>query len=136
MNCRPLIAFLLCGLLALSPLRAAEEQVSHISPTELSALIQAGTVPVIIDVRSRAEFEGGHVPGAVHVPFWAAWARSGEIPARPDEPLVVYCAHGPRAGFAKLMLRLSGYRRIIYLEGHMSGWNKAGLPLEGVPDQP
>ncbi len=122
------------GLLA--SVNAAEDQVSHISPTELSALIQAGSAPVIIDVRSRAEYEGGHVPGAVHVPFWAAYGRAAEIPAPPDAPLVVYCAHGPRAGLAKLALRLSGFKRIMYLEGHMSGWKKAGFPLEVAPAKP
>ena len=70
------------------------------------------------------------------MPFWAVFARTSEIPAREEEPLVVYCAHGPRAGFAKLALRLSGFKRIMYLDGHRSGWERAGLPLEVTPGKP
>ena len=32
--------------------------------------IAAGTAPVIVDVRSAAEYDDGHVPGAIHLPFW------------------------------------------------------------------
>ncbi|MFZ0256263.1 MAG: rhodanese-like domain-containing protein [Gammaproteobacteria bacterium] len=103
---------------------------SAIKPSELFRQIESGTAPTIVDVRSRWEFEKGHVPGALHIPFWAAFMRSSEIPTLHQEPVIVYCAHGPRAGFAKAALRLSGFDRVFYLEGHMSGWKKAGLPLE------
>jgi rhodanese-related sulfurtransferase len=106
---------------------------SHISAAELLARIQAGTAPAIVDVRSRGEFDAGHLPGALHLPFWAVFFRASEVPASKHEPVVVYCAHGPRAGLAKAALRLSGYQRVLYLEGHMSAWKKAGLALEMAP---
>jgi rhodanese-related sulfurtransferase len=43
---------------------------------------------------------------------------------------VLYCAHGPRAGIAKFALKLSGFDNIVYLEGHMSAWKAAKLPVE------
>jgi rhodanese-related sulfurtransferase len=106
---------------------------SHISAAELLARIQAGSAPAIVDVRSRGEFDAGHLPGAVHLPFWAVFFRTSEVPAPKHEPVVVYCAHGPRAGLAKAALRLSGYQQVLYLEGHMSAWKKAGLPVERAP---
>lgn len=115
----------------------AREGDSHMSPEELLARIAAGTAPTIVDVRSRSEYEKGHVPGAIHIPFWAARSRASQIPTPPEQPVVIYCAHGPRAGIAKLALRGAGYREVIYLEGHMSGWQRARLPEEvGADRQP
>jgi rhodanese-related sulfurtransferase len=89
---------------------------------ELSVRIDAGTAPVILDVRSRLEFGRGHVPGARHVPFWRVAARVRDIPARKSEEIVVYCGHGPRAQWAAAVLRRSGFERVVLLDGHWAGW--------------
>lgn len=103
---------------------------SSISAAELHALIESGNAPAIVDVRFGVEFRAGHVPGAIHLPFWLAFARAGDLDIPGDNPVVVYCAHGPRAAVGKLALRLAGYTRLHYLKGHMTGWFRAGLPLE------
>ena len=103
---------------------------THISATELEQLINQGTAPAIIDVRSSYEYRAGHIPGAIHIPFWSALFRVDEINAPKDEPIVVYCAHGPRAGLGKFALIRAGYTEVLYLDGHMTGWYKAGLPVE------
>ncbi len=101
----------------------------RISQKPLLASIQDGTAPVIIDVRTGGEYAKGHVPGAVHIPFYSLWSRRSEIEAGAHEPVVVYCAHGPRAGFAKFALGTLGYDRVLYLDGHMSAWKDRGLPI-------
>ncbi len=103
---------------------------ASIKPETLAAQIESGHAPVILDVRSRGEFGGGHVPGAIHVPFWDVRDRSSSFPAATEEPIVVYCGHGPRAWIAGAALRRGGFARVIYLAGHMSAWRKAGLPEE------
>ena len=84
----------------------------------------------IVDVRSSGEYESGHVPGAIHIPYWAMLTRHSEIPTGHDEPVVIYCEHGPRAKLAKLFLKMAGFDQVVYLTGHMSSWRKAGLPVE------
>ena len=91
--------------------------------------IANGTAPVIVDVRTGDEYETGHVPGAIHIPFYSLWSRAGQIDAAKQDPVVVYCAHGPRAGAAKFALWTLGYERVVYLKGHMSAWKKRGLPM-------
>lgn len=115
-------------------LMAADSQTTHITPAELAALIEAGQSPTVIDVRSGWEYRAGHVPGAIHVPFWLAYSRVDEIKAAKDRTVVVYCEHGPRAGVGKHALTREGFTRVRYLEGHMRGWRKAGLPTEKGPD--
>ncbi len=97
---------------------------------ELLRLIELNQAPAIIDVRSESEYESSHVPGAIHVPFWAAFSPSKLENRESSDLLVIYCQHGPRAGIAKLALSLSGFENIIYLEGHMSSWLSAKLPIE------
>jgi rhodanese-related sulfurtransferase len=101
----------------------------EIEPEVLNAELQGGRA-VILDVRSAAEFSTGHVPGAINLPFWAALFRAGALPARRDDPIVVYCGHGPRAHMAARALRLRGFRNLRFLRGHMAGWLRAGLPIE------
>jgi rhodanese-related sulfurtransferase len=102
----------------------------EISPAALLEQITSGTAPTILDVRSRWEYKGGHVPGAIHLPFWTLEARVSEVPASHGDPIVVYCGYGPRAWMAGAVLRRHGFRSVKYLDGHMHGWRQAGLPEE------
>ena len=52
------------------------------------------------------------------------------VPGSGDEELIVYCGHGPRAYIAANALRRGGRSRIVYLTGHWSGWQAAGLRVE------
>jgi rhodanese-related sulfurtransferase len=99
-----------------------------VTAADLSSAIAAGTAPAILDVRSRAEFLRGHVPGAIHIPFWLIGRRIASVPASADDPVVIYCGHGPRALIAGATLKARGFRRVVYLAGHMSGWSHAGFP--------
>jgi len=110
---------------------SSDDAEPRITPRELLARIEAGTAPPVLDVRSRAEYEQGHVPGARHLPFWSVVVRREEVSALGEGPVVVYCGDGPRAEMAALALRLGGVRHVQLLEGHMRGWTRTGLPEEG-----
>jgi rhodanese-related sulfurtransferase len=103
---------------------------THISAAELDRLIKSGTAPVIVDVRSAYEYRHGHIPGAIHMPFWQSFFLADNLTATGGRPVVVYCQHGPRAFIARFALRQAGHADVRYLDGHMSGWEKAGLPQE------
>lgn len=85
----------------------------------------------ILDVRSKREFDRGHVPGARHLPFWRAGATASSIGISRAEAITVYCGHGPRAWMARALLRFRGFRDVRLLAGHMRRWKKDGKPLEG-----
>ena len=101
-----------------------------IRPLDLLAAIEAGTAPPIVDVRTRREFAHGHVPGAVNVPLASVIVDASTIHFSPDTAVVVYCGHGPRARMAAAAMRRAGFQKITYLDGHMSGWRRAGLREE------
>lgn len=98
-------------------------------------LLSDNKAPIIIDVRSQGEYDAGHVPGALHIPFWSAYKPQRLTGVDPNELLVVYCQHGPRAGIAKLALSLTGFENIVYLQGHMRAWQQANLPTQASPPE-
>lgn len=101
-----------------------------ISAGELLARIERGEPVLVLDVRSEMEFTAGHVPGAVNVPFNLVPSRMDEVPGAPGDELIVYCGHGPRAYIAAVPLRTSGGRRVVFMSGHWSGWQREGLREE------
>ena len=72
---------------------------------ELDELKAAGAL--IVDVRTPAEFETGHVPGSVNIPLDQFQARMGEID--PHKPVLLCCASGGRSGMARQMLEREGH---------------------------
>ena len=97
---------------------------------DLAKRIKSKQAPCVVDVRSGFEFRAGHIAGAVHAPFWKILLRLAPLPKDKESLLVVTCEHGPRAQMAKGLLGFAGYRRCDLLDGHMSGWRRAGLPQE------
>jgi outer membrane protein assembly factor BamB/rhodanese-related sulfurtransferase len=102
---------------------------TNVSPATLAEAIAAGTAPVVLDVRSQKEFEEGHVPGAIHMPFWRIGSRWRELADKQQTQIVVYCGHGPRAHVAGAALRRRGFTAVTYLEGHMKKWKQLRLPI-------
>ena len=103
---------------------------SSVSAKTLIDQINSKTQPLVIDVRSKSEFDQGHVPGARHVPFWKMASQAPTLSAFRDDPIVLYCGHGPRAYMAGAALRRRGFRNVTYLAGHMKTWKSMRLPLE------
>jgi rhodanese-related sulfurtransferase len=101
-----------------------------IAAAVLLSLINSGKAPLIFDVRSGREFIKGHLPGAIHVPFFSAfWKAKGFLSVR-DRSIIVYCAYGPRAVLARVALRRVGFSDVLLLEQHMSGWRRSDYPIE------
>lgn len=103
---------------------------THMKNDELVKMIESGHPPLVIDVRSRYEYDQSHVPGAIHIPFWKAFTTDALDQYKSTEKMVLYCEHGPRAGIAKFGLSTSGFENMVYLDGHMSAWKQANLPVE------
>ncbi len=122
-----ILLFISVNLFLLSCSTAGE---GYMQQKELLTLIDQGKAPIIVDVRSDAEYRSGHVPGAIHVPFWTAFTTDKMDGYKKGDPVVMYCAHGPRAGVAKLAFYFAGFEKLSYLAGHMTAWTKAGLPVE------
>lgn len=124
-------AALVC-LAACSP-RDAPAEPRPISQSELRALLESGSAPLLLDVRTAAEYERSHVPGAIHIPHDQIASRIGEIEAQRESDVVVYCESGVRAAAAEAVLQSAGFSKLHHLEGDMSAWRGARLPTRSGP---
>ena len=61
----------------------------------------------IIDVRTRAEFSGGHVANSLNIPLQEIQQRLEEIKKLP-QPIILCCASGNRSGQATAFLKSIG----------------------------
>ena len=103
---------------------------ASVAPSDLLDRIDRHERPVVLDVRSAAEFAVGHVPGAVNIPFGEIASGRAHVPCTRDNEVVVYCGHGPRAWVAGAGLRRLGFRHVVYLRGHWSAWRRSRLRVE------
>ena len=75
----------------------------------------------LIDVRSKQEFDSGHINGARNISIQAIIRNLHQL--RKDQPIYLYCANGRRSARAALFLRSRGYEEIYELENGLKGWN-------------
>ncbi len=85
--------------------------------TDYAELMKKGAQ--IIDVRTPAEFNGGHIKGSVNIPLDSLQKQLSKI--KKTQPVITCCASGMRSGAAKQILQANGYTE-VYNGG---GW--AGL---------
>ena len=75
----------------------------------IAGLRDAGTT--VIDVRSPAEFAGGHVAGSLNIPLGSLAAAP--LDADAGRWLIVCCASGARSAVAKGILRRRGFSKVV-----------------------
>ena len=111
---------------------APDPVIRTVPPTEAYALIdEMGQRPefVIIDVRRPDEFAAGHIPGAVNIdsaafPEYITGLDPGGV-------YVVYCQRGGRSAGVCTMMQEAGFGEVYEIEGGISAWKAAGLPVTG-----
>jgi phage shock protein E len=128
---RPLVGLMALTLLLLLAMWWDIRSAPHVAAADLVADIDRADAPLVVDVRSVEEFMRGHVPGAVNVPFFS-YAKLAAIGAPKDKPVVIYCELGPRAAWARWMMRVAGFADVKHLKGHMAGWRDGKFPSETV----
>ena len=117
------------------------------TPAELAGAIQAGTPPLIIDLRPPEDFAAGHIPGAVHLDLWGVslidtdpaplkafmWMIDHLFNLRgvtAETPVVVYDDQsGLRAARAFWFLEYFGHPRVQLLDGGFNAWVGGKFPV-------
>lgn len=75
------------------------------SKVDLKELVKKGAV--IVDVRTPAEFQGGHIKGAINIPLQSLEKNLGKLSK--EKAVITCCASGMRSGSAKSLLKAKGY---------------------------
>lgn len=77
----------------------------------------------IVDVRTPAEFRGGHIEGAQNIPLQALGQHLGKLDK--NKPVITCCASGMRSASAKNILKKSGFAE-VYNGG---GWQSLNAKI-------
>ncbi|MBO2544427.1 rhodanese-like domain-containing protein [Salegentibacter sp. BDJ18] len=72
-------------------------------------LLQEGGI--IVDVRSKAEFSGGHIKGSKNIPLQTLSANLEKLKDK-NKPIITCCASGMRSASAKSVLKSNGFSNV------------------------
>jgi len=93
---------------------------------DFQEIIKKGAI--IIDVRTKEEFDCGHITGSLNVPLDSfanclAWLVK-------DVPVILVCASGARSGIAKMILEANNYKQVY----NAGAWDNLGnIKAGGCP---
>ena len=105
------------------------ERVELIDVDDLAAKLRDGDAPVVLDVRDDDEWERGHIPGSLHIPYGDVPDRLDELPR--DRTIAAICSGGKRSGLAASVLQRAGFDSVAHVtDGGVGTWAKQGLPIE------
>jgi len=100
----------------------AIKQMFGIGPkVDYAALRKQGAI--ILDVRSKEEYAGGHIKGSINIPVQNLSSNLAKI--KKGKPVITCCASGMRSGQAKSILTANGYNE-VYNGG---GWQSLNSKL-------
>ena len=99
-----------------------------LSPQEAKSLIDTRKDLVLVDVRSPQELYEGSIPGSQLMPF--SELAQGRMTLPTGKPILLICAVGGRSYAVGQYFSGKGYGEIYNLNGGISAWKAAGLPLQ------
>lgn len=108
----------------------ARQRVEETDVASIAARLEAGESVVLIDVRERAEWDRGHLPGAIHLGKGIIERDIEAMIPDLDRELVLYCGGGYRSVLAADALQRMGYTNVVSMDGGWRGWTAGGHPTE------
>jgi rhodanese-related sulfurtransferase len=104
----------------------------RVTPTQVITFIERGLNPVLLDVRTKTEFETSplKLPGSMR--FEPETAEQTPLNLEPEQFIVAYCTSAEEQQSARVvhLLRQRGFKNVRILKGGLGGWTNARLPVE------
>jgi S1-C subfamily serine protease/rhodanese-related sulfurtransferase len=105
----------------------------RITPTQVIGFIERGLNPVLLDVRTKTDFETSplKLPGSTRLA--PEEAERAPINFEPEQMIITYCTSPEEQQSARVaqILRQRGFKTVRILKGGLGGWTNARLPVEG-----
>jgi rhodanese-related sulfurtransferase len=96
-----------------------------IKPSDICGYISSHPSVVLLDVRTKEEFEGktddyGTIKNAINIPIQDLEKRVGELNDIKDKEIIVYCSFSKRSPRASYFLSTNGFKNVTNMEGGIS----------------
>ena len=94
---------------------------------------------ILIDVRTKDEYQAGHIPGAYlvqrgvlesHIEKEAVWEGFSHAVPKKTDTIILYCRSGSRSALATKSLMMLGYEHVYSLDGGWNAWHETYPKLE------
>ena len=93
---------------------------------EAKSLVESNVSLIIVDVRTREEYDSGHIEGAILIPVSELEGRINELSK--EEELLIYCRTGNRSSNSVNILKTNGYTKSFHMNDGIIAWIQAGYP--------
>jgi len=124
--------FFLTTFISLLIFSCSAQTKTSLSADEFEKAISTKDSVQVLDVRTPAEYNSGHIANALQ----ADWNDPAEFNRRvafvdKNKPVYVYCLAGGRSAAAATQLRQAGYENVYELKGGMNAWKAANKSVQG-----
>lgn len=110
-------------------LKSLFSPLKQVSPTELTMQVNRHNA-IVVDIRAEADFNKGHITGAKHLPLADIEKQQvASLEKHKAEPIILVCQAGMSAQKAAASLLKQGFSTVSVLQGGMSSWTGASLPV-------
>jgi phage shock protein E len=125
------MSILAAGLLSCSGPQQGNGSVKNMTATEYKEHHEKidNQEAVLVDVRTPAEFEAGHIQNTQHADFLSGQFEKEMQHWDKDKTYYIYCASGNRSGKAAKLMEEAGFRNVTNI-GAYSDLKAAGLPVK------
>jgi S1-C subfamily serine protease/rhodanese-related sulfurtransferase len=104
----------------------------RVTPTQVIGFIERGLNPVLLDVRTKTDFETSplKLPGSTRLE--PEGAEQAPINFEPQQMIITYCTSPEEQQSTRVarILRHRGFKTVRILKGGLGGWTNGRLPLE------
>ncbi|PQJ30692.1 hypothetical protein BST92_01525 [Nonlabens arenilitoris] len=124
-----LLLSLICTIaLTQSCFEAKAGTVELVSSEEAADIIKSQSAQ-LVDVRSKEQFEAGHIEGAINIPVDSENLNEIIAGLNVKEPVLVYCNGGRQSAQCAKILEDKGFIKIFDLDGGLSKWTTSGREI-------
>ena len=102
-----------------------KQELKNVSPTEFDRLRATAPAGTLIDVRAPAEFDAFHLNGAVNYNYLGPDFLEQIEALSPETEYLVYCRSGRRSVRACTLMRNSGIRNLVHLDGGINAYEQS-----------
>lgn len=119
---------LILGALVWTLFQGRSHGVRKLNPSDATRLINSEDA-VVLDVRSDIEYKQGHILNSVHIPHNYLNDQIQKIEKHRDRPIIAACKAGNDSARVGALLHKRGFSKVYSLNGGISAWEAANLPL-------
>ena len=104
----------------------------RVTPTQVIGFIERGLNPVLLDVRTKSDFETSPLKLPSSTRLEPEEAERAPINFEPEQMIIAYCTSPEEQQSTRVarILRQRGFKTVRILKGGLGGWTNARLPVE------